>query len=190
MIVCLMGPSASGKSTLAKSLESQHPERFARVPVDYFFVPRTKHQSPAEYFASPLAYDWTAVHRALCTRSGEERTTPDCDFELTGTNILRQRSTRVVPSAQDTGPAPHGYRRYRAERGAGHRRAHGAFDTRVGNGVTVASAVGQASSLPAKRPPSARWRVALRRCRVNTECIDIKVLWMNGFSVADQECAR
>lgn len=81
MIVCLMGPSASGKSTLAKYLEAQQPQRFARVPVDYFFVPRADNQTPAEYFASPLAYDWVAVDHALDTRIGEQRSTPDCDFE-------------------------------------------------------------------------------------------------------------
>lgn len=81
VIVCLMGPAASGKSTLAKFLEAQQPERFARVPVDYFFVPRAADRTPADYFATPLAYDWAALDRALCTPVGERRTTPDCDFE-------------------------------------------------------------------------------------------------------------
>lgn len=81
MILCLMGPSASGKSTLAKLLQARNPERFARVPVDYFFVPRAHDQTPAEYFALPLIYDWAAVDRALCAPAGERRSTPDFDFE-------------------------------------------------------------------------------------------------------------
>jgi hypothetical protein len=79
MIVCVIGPSAAGKSTLAKWLEERHPQLFARVPADYFFVPR-RDQPLEDYLAVPLAYDWDAVDRALA-RSGPERSTPDCDFE-------------------------------------------------------------------------------------------------------------
>lgn len=74
-----MGPAGSGKSTLAKELERARPERFARVPVDYFFVPRPAGESMADYLARPFAYDWAAVDRALAA-TGPERSTPDCDF--------------------------------------------------------------------------------------------------------------
>ncbi|GAB3757606.1 hypothetical protein [Microlunatus parietis] len=79
MIICLMGPAGSGKSTLAKELERVRPERFARVPVDYFFVPRPATESMADYLARPFGYDWPAVDRALAA-TGPERSTPDCDF--------------------------------------------------------------------------------------------------------------
>lgn len=75
-----MGPSAAGKSTLAKSLQSMHPERFARVPVDFFFVPRPAEMTVSQYLAAPFTYDWDAVDRALA-RTGSGRRTPDCDFE-------------------------------------------------------------------------------------------------------------
>lgn len=80
MIVCVMGPSAAGKSTLAKQLQQSRPEVFARVPVDFFFVPRSDEVSVAEYLSEPFGYDWEAVDRVL-TAAGDERSTPDCDFE-------------------------------------------------------------------------------------------------------------
>lgn len=80
MIVCLLGPSAAGKSTLAKELERRYPERFARVPVDYFFVARPEGMPVAQFLSHPLGYDWDAVDRALSAH-GRRRTTPDCDFE-------------------------------------------------------------------------------------------------------------
>ena len=75
-----MGPSGAGKSTLAKSMQSLHPDRFARVPVDFFFVPRPAGVTVPRYVAAPFSYDWDAVDRAL-SRTGAERSTPDCDFE-------------------------------------------------------------------------------------------------------------
>lgn len=79
MIICLMAPSAAGKSTLAKHLQARWSERFARVPVDWFFVPRRPAESVDDYLARPLAYDWPAVDRALAAH-GPDRSTPDCDF--------------------------------------------------------------------------------------------------------------
>ncbi|WP_157683633.1 nucleoside/nucleotide kinase family protein [Microlunatus soli] len=76
----MMGPSGAGKSTLAKRLEESRPDLFARVPVDFFFVPRGDEVSVAEYLSAAFGYDWDAVDRVL-TCSGEERSTPDCDFE-------------------------------------------------------------------------------------------------------------
>jgi thymidylate kinase len=80
VIVCVMGPSGAGKSTLAKHLESTRPDRFARVPVDFFFTPRPAGQTLAEYRAVPLRYDWPLLDRAIAAR-GADRSTPDCDFE-------------------------------------------------------------------------------------------------------------
>ena len=86
MIVCVMGPAGSGKSTLAKRLQELRPGRFARVPVDYFFVPREPGTTLRDYLARPFAYDWAALDHALAAQ-GERRSTPDCDFEE-----LRRRS--------------------------------------------------------------------------------------------------
>lgn len=74
-----MGPAASGKSTLAKRLQEIHPKVFARVPVDFFFVPRAETTSMDDYLSRPFSYDWDAVDRVL-TATGADRSTPDCDF--------------------------------------------------------------------------------------------------------------
>lgn len=92
MIVCLLGPSAAGKSTLAKGLERPYPERFARVPVDYFFVARPEGMPATQFFSHPLDYDWDAVDRAL-SACGERRSTPDCDFE----RFVRRSDTGGLP---------------------------------------------------------------------------------------------
>jgi energy-coupling factor transporter ATP-binding protein EcfA2 len=80
MISCVMGPSGSGKSTLAKRLQAVRPDLFARVPVDYFFVPRESGTPVPDYLARPFAYDWAVLDQAL-SAEGEPRSTPDCDFE-------------------------------------------------------------------------------------------------------------
>lgn len=80
MIVCVMGPSGAGKSTLAKALERMRPDLFARVPVDFFFVPRRPEIPIREYLSQPCRYDWDALDAALAA-TGEERTTPEVDFD-------------------------------------------------------------------------------------------------------------
>jgi chloramphenicol 3-O-phosphotransferase len=67
MIVCLLGRSGAGKSTLAKRLQELCPESFARVPVDFFFVPRPVGVGIADYLSQPIAYDTRgrAVHAGL-----------------------------------------------------------------------------------------------------------------------------
>jgi energy-coupling factor transporter ATP-binding protein EcfA2 len=80
VIVCVMGPSAAGKSTLAKHLQTMFPEQFARVPVDFFFTPRPSEMTLTEYRAVPLNYEWSTLDRAI-TAEGDSRSTPDCDFE-------------------------------------------------------------------------------------------------------------
>ena len=95
MIVSLMGPSTAGKSTLAKLLQARHPERFARVPVDFFFVPRPAETTMAAYLASPLHYDWAAVDRALAA-TGPLRSAPDCDFE----QMIRRAEHGGLPIAE------------------------------------------------------------------------------------------
>lgn len=87
-----MGPSAAGKSTLAKHLESAFPERFARVPVDFFFIPRPAGQPLPAFLNEPLAYDWPLLDRAL-GQHGSERTTPTCDFE----QMRRRSATGGLP---------------------------------------------------------------------------------------------
>lgn len=75
-----MGPSASGKSTLAKELQRSFPARFARVPADFFIVPRPAGTTLEEFCSCPLDYDWPAVDRAIAAH-GPGRSTPDFDFE-------------------------------------------------------------------------------------------------------------
>lgn len=95
MIVCLMGPSTAGKSTLAKTLQQSDPEVFARVPVDFFFVPRPASVSIADYLARPFSYDWRALDRAL-SANGAQRSTPDADFE----RLVWRSDTGGLPLAQ------------------------------------------------------------------------------------------
>lgn len=76
-----MAPAGAGKSTLAKELAGRNPELFARVPVDYFFVPRPKEMRLDQYLAQPLEYDWSALDEALAS-TGPSRTTPDCDVAV------------------------------------------------------------------------------------------------------------
>jgi thymidylate kinase len=79
MLLCLLGPAGSGKSTTAKFLEKHHPQLFARVPVDFFFLPRSADESVGDYLARPFEYDWQQVDNAL-SADGTGRSTPDCDF--------------------------------------------------------------------------------------------------------------
>lgn len=79
MFICVTGPAGSGKSTLAKRLEELQPDVFARVPVDYFFVPRPPAVTLGAYLAEPLRYDWALLDAAL-QATGPHRSTPDCDF--------------------------------------------------------------------------------------------------------------
>lgn len=75
-----MGPSGSGKSTLAKRLQELRPDVFARVPVDFFFIPRESERSLLDHLREPLRYDWSALDRAVGA-TGPTRSTPDCDFD-------------------------------------------------------------------------------------------------------------
>lgn len=79
MLVCVMGAAGSGKSTMAKRLETLRPELIARVPADFFFIPRPPDQSIEGYLAAPFSYDWAGIDRAV-TAAGAERSSPDCDF--------------------------------------------------------------------------------------------------------------
>ncbi|HVX46948.1 MAG TPA: hypothetical protein VHC49_23855 [Mycobacteriales bacterium] len=76
MLLSIMGPAGSGKSTLAKHLQERRPDLVARVPVDFFFVPRREDETVSDYLARPFGYDWAALDAALDTH----RSSPDCDF--------------------------------------------------------------------------------------------------------------
>lgn len=89
-----MGPAGSGKSTLAKRLQETRPATFARVPVDFFFVPRDDETSIADYLSQPFAYDWESLDRAVGAR-GPLRSTPVCDFE----DFRRRAPTGGLPIA-------------------------------------------------------------------------------------------
>lgn len=80
-VVAIFAPSGTGKSQLAKATATElGDEVAARVPVDYFFLPRPVTMSLAEYVAQPMTYDWDLLRAHLAQPFGTVRTTPDADF--------------------------------------------------------------------------------------------------------------
>lgn len=79
--MCILGPSCAGKSTLAKALAQRLPNVAARVPVDYFFVPRPPEEALGDFLRRPLDYDWDALDRALASTDASARSSPVCDFK-------------------------------------------------------------------------------------------------------------
>lgn len=53
----------------------------ARIPTDYFFVPRSPGVSLDAFLARPLAWDWALIRERLALPIGTPTTTPDADFE-------------------------------------------------------------------------------------------------------------
>jgi len=80
MLVCVVGPAAAGKSSLAKAVASLAPDVAARVPVDWFFVPRAPEQSLDAFWSQPLRYDWPLLDAAVAAEDPAHRSTPRCDF--------------------------------------------------------------------------------------------------------------
>jgi hypothetical protein len=80
MLICVMGPAAAGKSSLAKAVASLAPDGAARVPVDWFFVPRAPEQPLDDFWSQPLRYDWPLLDAAMAAEDPARRSTPSCDF--------------------------------------------------------------------------------------------------------------
>jgi uridine kinase len=76
MSIC--GASGTGKSTIAKAI-AEIWTTCTRVPTDYYIKPR----SPGDvtYFERPLEYDWELFDISAAGKVGEQRTTPDFNFE-------------------------------------------------------------------------------------------------------------
>lgn len=81
-LVTIYGAAGSGKSVLAKAVVETLGEAIAaRVPTDYFFVPREPNEPLPAYLAKPLAWDWDLLRERLSLPIGTDATTPDADFE-------------------------------------------------------------------------------------------------------------
>lgn len=81
-LVTIFGAAGSGKSMLAKAVaDALGNEVAARVPADYFFVPREPDESLASYLGRPLVWDWELLLERLSLPLGTDTTTPDADFE-------------------------------------------------------------------------------------------------------------
>lgn len=80
-IVSIVGPSASGKSQLARRTAAMLGEVVAsRVPTDYFFMPCAAGQSLPDFLRQPLRYDWPLLVHLLALPIGRVVSTPDADF--------------------------------------------------------------------------------------------------------------
>ena len=81
-VVSICAPSSAGKSQLAKALVQVLGEEIAaRVPVDYFFVPRPEGMSIGQFLATPLQWDWPLLAARLALPTGTFTSTPNADFE-------------------------------------------------------------------------------------------------------------
>ena len=81
-LVTIFGPAGAGKSVLARAVaEAFGPGVAARVPTDYFFLPREPGEPLERYLMRPLAWDWSLLRERLSSSVGSEVTTPDADFE-------------------------------------------------------------------------------------------------------------
>lgn len=93
-VMSVVGPSCVGKSQLAKAVvEVLGPEVAARVPTDYFFVPRETNVPMAAFDREALRYDWALVRQLLDEPIGTATSTPDVDFE----RFTRRGDTGGIP---------------------------------------------------------------------------------------------
>lgn len=109
---CLIGPSCSGKSTLAKTLAPRRPNIAARVPVDHFFTPRPPEETLGDFLRRPFAYDWEALDRALASTYIAARSSPVCDFKtFRRLALIGGKAIPAVPVLLLDGMRPHHRRR-------------------------------------------------------------------------------
>lgn len=89
-VVTICGPAGAGKSVLAKEVAGSFGDALAaRVPADYFLVPRDADEPLARFLARPLRWDWALLGERLRLPVGTESSTPDVDFE----RLLRRGDT-------------------------------------------------------------------------------------------------
>lgn len=82
-VVSICGPSGAGKSQLAKATVRELGDHVAaRVPVDFFFVPRPREMPLDLFLVQPLRYDWSLLGDRFACPCGAVTSTPDADFEL------------------------------------------------------------------------------------------------------------
>ncbi len=80
-IVSIVGPSASGKSQLARRTAAELGEVMAcRVPTDTFFIPRAVDQPLPDFLRQPLRCDWSLIAHLIVQPIGTTASTPDADF--------------------------------------------------------------------------------------------------------------
>lgn len=78
-IISFFGGSASGKSSLAKALESYDGSKFSRVAVDRLI--KEKQIDNKEYFKRPIEYDWEFLENLLAnSKLGDCITLPTFDY--------------------------------------------------------------------------------------------------------------
>jgi uridine kinase len=94
LVVTIVGAAGAGKSVLAKAVANALGDHVAaRVPADYFFVPRALDESLATFLARPLAWDWPLLAQRLALPFGSVTSTPDVDFDA----FLRRAGTGGIP---------------------------------------------------------------------------------------------
>lgn len=106
-VVTIVGAAGAGKSTLAKAVANAYGEHAAaRVPADYFVLPRMTGESLATFLSRPLAWDWPLLARRLSLPPGSVTSTPDVDFDAfrrradTGGLPLPIRSVMVIDAME------------------------------------------------------------------------------------------
>lgn len=79
IVISICGASGSGKSQLSKVLVAHlGSEASVRIPGDYYLLPAC---GPlADYFRTPLHYDWPLLDAVLSVAEATTVTTPDFDF--------------------------------------------------------------------------------------------------------------
>jgi thymidylate kinase len=81
-LVTIFGAAGSGKSVVAKAVADALGESFAaRVPTDYFLLPRRADERLERYLERPLRWDWPLLRERLALPIGTQSTTPDVNFE-------------------------------------------------------------------------------------------------------------
>lgn len=93
-VVTICGPAGAGKSMLAKAVAAALGDGIAaRVPADYFFVPRDADEPLSCFLSRPLQWDWALLRERLCLPAGSISSTPDADFE----RFVRRADTGGLP---------------------------------------------------------------------------------------------
>ncbi|MBP9759375.1 hypothetical protein KBD45_06790 [Candidatus Dojkabacteria bacterium] len=94
--ISIFGGSASGKSSLAKVLESYDGNKFSRVAVDRLI--KEKQVDDKEYFKKPIEYDWEFLENLLAnTKLDDCITLPAFDYStFTRTSKISDKIFKVT----------------------------------------------------------------------------------------------